>query len=55
MKALKWVQIFLGTVCSLFKIHRSLALENLALRQQRAVFKRQHPRPTLHSSEPFGF
>ena len=29
--------------------HRQLALENLALRQQLAVYKRTAPRPKLHS------
>src|SRR5262245_12969890 len=31
---------------SAFSRHRDLALENLALRQQLAIFKRRHPRPS---------
>ena len=31
--------------------HRQLALENLALRQQLAVYKRTAPRPTLHTMD----
>jgi putative transposase len=31
--------------------HRDLALENLALRQQLAIFKRRHPRPRLRSTD----
>ena len=31
----------------MFRTRRSLLLENLALRQQLAVWKRQHPRPAL--------
>jgi hypothetical protein len=34
--------------------HRELALENLALRQQLAVYKRTVPRPKLHTTDrPF--
>ena len=36
-----------GTLVSLFRAHRSLLLENLALRQQLAVLKRCHPRPSI--------
>jgi len=38
---------FISTLISIFKRRRNLALENLALRQQLAVFKRRHPRPKL--------
>ena len=31
--------------------HRDLALENLALRQQLAIFKRRHPRPSLRPTD----
>jgi len=31
--------------------HRQLALENLALRQQLAVYKRTAPRPRLHTMD----
>jgi hypothetical protein len=37
-----------GTIAHLFCFRRSLLLENLALRQQLAVFKRRHPRPRLN-------
>src|SRR5664279_6458073 len=40
-------RLWLGAVLRLFRTRRSLMLENLALRQQLAVFKRQQPRPTL--------
>jgi hypothetical protein len=36
---------------SAFSRHRDLALENLALRQQPATFKRRHPRPRLRSAD----
>jgi putative transposase len=36
---------------SAFSRHRDLALENLALRQQLAIFKRRHPRPRLRSTD----
>ena len=36
---------------SAFSRHRDLALENLALRQQLAVFKRRHPRPKLQPAD----
>jgi hypothetical protein len=37
----------IGSLLRLFRSHRSLVLENLALRQQLAVLKRRHPRPRL--------
>jgi hypothetical protein len=40
-------RLWLGAVLLLFRTRRSLMLENLALRQQLAVFKRQQPRPRL--------
>jgi putative transposase len=40
-------RLWLGAVLRLFRTRRSLVLENLALRQQLAVFKRQQPRPRL--------
>jgi hypothetical protein len=40
-------RLWLGAVLRGFRTHRSLMLENLALRQQLAVFKRQQPRPRL--------
>jgi hypothetical protein len=36
-----------GAIRRIFRTHRSLMLENLALRQQLAVLKRKHPRPRL--------
>ena len=36
---------------SAFSRHRDLALENLALRPQLAIFKRCHPRPRLRSTD----
>ena len=39
--------LLLGLIFRLFHTHRSLLLENLALRQQLAVLKRKHPRPNL--------
>jgi hypothetical protein len=37
-------RLWLGAVLRLFRTRRSLMLENLALRQQLTVFKRQQPR-----------
>jgi putative transposase len=42
---------FILTLISVFKRDRNLALENLALRQQLAVFKRRHPRPKLQPTD----
>ncbi len=39
-----------GAIRRTFRTHRSLMLENLALRQQLAVLKRKHPRPRLVSA-----
>jgi putative transposase len=39
--------LWLAAVTRVFRTHRSLMLENLALRQQLAVLKRKHPRPRL--------
>src|ERR1700674_467631 len=36
-----------GAILRILRTHRSLMLENLALRQQLAVLKRKHPRPKL--------
>jgi putative transposase len=43
--------IFCSTLISVFKRHRDLALENLALKQQLAVFKRRYPRPKLRPTD----
>ena len=40
-------RLWLGAVLRGFRTRRSLMLENLALRQQLAVFKRQQSRPRL--------
>ena len=40
-------RLWCGAVIRIFGAHRSLMLENLALRQQLAVLKRKHPRPRL--------
>jgi len=41
----------ISTFFSAFSRHRDLALENLALRQQLAIFKRRHPRPRLRPTD----
>lgn len=38
---------FISIFVSAFKLRRDLALENLALRQQLAIYQRRHPRPQL--------
>src|SRR5256712_6034470 len=43
----KWLGILFGTLRSTIGTHRELALENLALRQQLAVWKARQPRPPL--------
>jgi Integrase core domain len=44
---IRWLGIVLGTLRSAGRRHRELALENLALRQQLAVWKSRQPRPRL--------
>jgi len=44
---MKWLEIVLGTLISACRTRRSLALENLALRQQLAVMKYRYARPRL--------
>lgn len=41
------LRLWVGVLVRLFRSHRSLLIENLALRQQLAVFKRQNSRPGL--------
>src|SRR5215472_15498708 len=41
------VGLWLGLFTRCLQWHRSLLLENLALRQQLAVLKRKHPRPRM--------
>src|SRR5256712_8714435 len=43
----RWLGILIGTLRSTLRTHRELALENLALRQQLAVWKARQPRPRL--------
>src|SRR5205823_12041588 len=43
----RWLGILIGTLRSTVRTHRELALENLALRQQLAVWKARQPRPRL--------
>ena len=43
----RWLGILFGTVRSCLRTHRELALENLALRQQLAVWKARERRPRL--------
>src|SRR5881409_3788380 len=43
----RWLGILFGTLRSSVRTHRELALENLALRQQLAVWKAREPRPRL--------
>src|SRR5205807_9717159 len=43
----RYVVLGLGLLTRCLQSHRSLLLENLALRQQLAVLKRKHPRPRM--------
>jgi hypothetical protein len=43
----RYVGLGLDRLTRCFRSHRSLLLENLALRQQLAVLKRKHPRPRM--------
>ena len=43
----KWLRILLGALRSATRPRHELVLENLALRQQLAVFKQRYPRPRL--------
>ena len=43
----RWLGILFGTGRSCLRTHRELALENLALWQQLAVWKGREPRPRL--------
>src|SRR5256712_11831498 len=43
----RWLGIPVGTLRSIVRTRRELALENLALRQQLAVWKARQPRPRL--------
>jgi transposase InsO family protein len=48
---LKWLRILINTPRSALMSRRDLALENLALRQQLAVYKERHPRPRLTDAD----
>ena len=43
--------LWAGAIMRLFRSRQILLIENLALRQQLAVFKRQHSRPTLTAAD----
>jgi hypothetical protein len=45
----RYVGLWLGLLTRCLRSHRSLLLENLALRQQLAVLKRKHPRPRMRA------
>ncbi len=45
------LRTLLTTAASVLKSRRDLALENLALRQQLAMFKRSRPRPRLNDRD----
>ena len=47
----RWLGILVGTACSAVRTHREFALENLARRQQLAVFKVRQPRPPLRATD----
>jgi putative transposase len=47
----RWLRILIGTVRAAVRTHRELALENLALRQQLAVWKARQPRPQLTATD----
>ena len=49
----RFLRLCLGTLVRLVRTHRSLLLENLALRQQLAVLKRRHPRRRLDLLDKF--
>src|ERR1039457_1757665 len=44
---LGFLRLWFGLLVRCFRSHRSLLVENLALRQQLIVLKRRHPKPTL--------
>src|SRR2546422_7335130 len=47
----RWLGILLGTLRSTVRTHRELTLENLALRQQLAVWKALQPRPRVTATD----
>jgi hypothetical protein len=46
-----FVRLWVGILVRLFRCRRCLWIENLALRQQLAVFKRQNSRPRLAAAD----
>jgi hypothetical protein len=54
---LGFLRLWFGLLVRCFRSHRSLLVENVALRQQRIVLKRRHPKPTLeyHDKLFWGF
>ncbi len=48
---LKWLGIVGRTLWSALRTNRALAIENLALRQQLAILKHRHPRPSLTDTD----
>src|SRR5438552_4902138 len=48
---IRWLGILLRTFRSAVRTRRELALENLALRQQLAVWKARQPRPQLTATD----
>src|SRR2546422_5510585 len=51
----RWLGILIGTLRSTVRTHRELALENLALRQQLAVWKARQPQPQLTAMDRIFF
>src|SRR5919198_1590580 len=47
----RWLAILVGSLKSSVRTHGELALENLALRQQLAVWKMRHRRPQLRATD----
>ena len=48
---LRTLRLLFGLVVSVFRSHRSLLLENLAMRQQLVVLKSRHPHPRLRAAD----
>jgi len=49
----KWLGIVFRTLRAAIRCRNDLAAENLALRQQLAVMKHQHPRPRLTDADRY--
>ena len=48
----RWLRILIGTLRAAVRTHRELAVENLALRQQLAVWKVRRPAATADGNGP---